>query len=637
MWWLLLLQLATGAREEALPARPLLGPKPLVFWHSDELHFQVPHDWTLHGPVGTVCVSGDDRVGKSTLLSLWIKNLTQNKAFEFPAGHARTSFTQGLWSAVLHSEETQLDFHLNLCDSQGLKQVPELQQWRLFAANVLVPQVLVYMLINVVQVDQLRDLARMAHQFQKLGNNSQQHQRFGRLSPHLMVLVREESDLAEQDGRNLTDHLEQVLNSPGYEEDKALIRQVFRTREAWSLEELPKEARHALREGDFTAESARSWRWSGEAALKQVLLAIQRRTLLLPQGPELWEWYRSVLATVNSEEETSLERLIGHGERLDVMRRRRRWLQDCFGRVLATLAGVAILSAFSSSLGLCLDRAAGLAWVLLSVCYLGASPLLKMPMRGLAERVCDQLYLKGGEELVKAICLEASSQSAAVLVASVLGLLSYPLFTAQLRSLLKRIPLPSQLHRSFVTLFLVLLALLLSMLQEVLSEAATSTPAFLGAFAVVFLATLLDGITLLQKVLHNRSCTTASAVGRGLHFWIAQRDAEVAALEASADWKLHFRRYSECDTLWRYRRLPLWQSWSRVLQALGLLTWSWLIYPHWDVVFMLGAGVPWCLCQCAGAAWKASLARICFLNAAAPIDPVALVDRKDALAICNAC
>eukprot|EP00913_Durusdinium_trenchii_P033774 g31617.t1 len=434
------------------------------------------------------------------------------------------------------------------------------------------------MLINVVQVDQLRDLARMAHQFQKLGNNSQQHQRFGRLSPHLMVLVREESDLAEQDGRNLTDHLEQVLNSPGYEEDKALIRQVFRTREASSSSKT-----HRGRTGGATSPVV-DGRWDrrcAEAALKQVLLAIQRRTLLLPQGPELWEWYRSVLATVNSEEETSLERLIGSAH----------WSwQDCFGRVLATLAGVAILSAFSSSLGLCLDRAAGLAWVLLSVCYLGASPLLKMPMRGLAERVCDQLYLKGGEELVKAICLEASSQSAAVLVASVLGLLSYPLFTAQLRSLLKRIPLPSQLHRSFVTLFLVLLALLLSMLQEVLSEAATSTPAFLGAFAVVFLATLLDGITLLQKVLHNRSCTTASAVGRGLHFWIAQRDAEVAALEAGADWKLHFRRYSECDTLWRYRRLPLWQSWSRVLQALGLLTWSWLIYPHWDVVFMLGAG-----------------------------------------------
>eukprot|EP00438_Fugacium_kawagutii_P003879 Skav215228 [mRNA] locus=scaffold341:285092:285532:- [translate_table: standard] len=27
-------------------------------------------------------------------------------------------------------EDTGLDFHLNLCDSQGLKQVPELQQWR---------------------------------------------------------------------------------------------------------------------------------------------------------------------------------------------------------------------------------------------------------------------------------------------------------------------------------------------------------------------------------------------------------------------------------------------------------------------------------------------------------------------------
>lgn len=577
--------LADVAGAAPRPPRPL-GPQPLVFWRSQELHLEVPSDWTFNGPIGTVCIAGDDRVGKSTLLSLWAKNLS-TEDFEFPAGHTRTSHTKGLWSALLHSEDTKLDFHLNLCDSQGLKQVPELQQWRLFAANVLVPQVLVYMLINVVQTDQLRDLARMAHQFQKLGNNSQQLQRFGRLSPHLIVLVREDSDL---DG-NISDHLEQVLDSPGFEEDKDLIRQVFRTREAMSLDALSKEAQRDLRKGNFAAASARSWRISGEAALKSVLLAIQRRALLLPNGLELWEWYRSVLLTVNSEEDTSLERLIGHGERLDRMRQRRRWLQDSFGHVLTALTGMAILSAFSSSLGVCLDRAVWLAWVLLCVCYLGASPLLKMPMRGLAQRFCDKLYLKGSEDMVNAFCLEASSQTAAVLIASLLGALSYPLFTSQLRVLMSRLPLPSQLHRSFVTLVLVLMAVFLSVLQEVLMEVSTNQPLFLVALAVLCLATLIASLRLLQQMLHNCSCSAASAVGRGLHFWIAQRDAAVAALEASADWKLHYRRHSQSDTLWRYRKLPLWKSWSKVLQACGLLTWTWLIYPQWDTVLILGASL----------------------------------------------
>lgn len=59
----------------------------------------------------------------------------------------------------------------------------------------------------------------------------------------------------------------------------------------------------------------------------------------------------------------------GHGERLKLLRQRRRWLQDGFGRVLALLAGlrgafcacrrrgVALLSAFS--VGKLLDRVAG--------------------------------------------------------------------------------------------------------------------------------------------------------------------------------------------------------------------------------------------------------------------------------------
>ncbi|CAJ1358873.1 unnamed protein product [Effrenium voratum] len=567
-------------------ATSTLGPEPLVAWRHDRLVFEEPSDWRLRGPVGTVCVTGDDRVGKSTLLGLWARNLT-NEEFEFPVGHSRSSHTKGLWSAILPDQATGLDFHLNLCDSQGLKQVAELPQWRLFASNVLVPQVLVYMLINVVQTDQLRDLARMAHQFQKLGRSKLL--RFGGLSPHLVVLVREESDLdgEGQDGRNLTSHLEQVLQSPGYAEDKALIRQVFQTREAWSLEELPLEARRALREGNF-ADSAQRWRASGEAALKQVLSALQRKALVLPQGPELWEWYRSVLETVNSEEELSLERLIGHSERLDLVRQRRRLMQDWYGRGLVILAGLAVLSAFSSSISLCVDIAAWLAWVLLSVCFLGASPLLRTPLSGLAQKLCEQ-FSEGSEVWMKMVCLEVSSQGAAVIIASLLGALSYPLITAQLRCLMGHLPLPAQLSRSFVMLLLLLAALCLSLLQEAAGgTSARSAPQILAA-CVLATAAISATVDIAQQTLHSHRCAAASAIGRGLHFYIAERDQSVAALEASAEWKQHYRRHARDDAIWRYRLASSWQTWSRLLEACGLLTWSWLIYPQWDVILAVGA------------------------------------------------
>ncbi|CAE7213812.1 unnamed protein product, partial [Symbiodinium sp. KB8] len=83
------------------------------------------------------------------------------------------------------------------------------------------------------------------------------------------------------------------------------------------------------------------------------------RQQTMPQsGLALGEWYRSVVATVNSREEGALERLIGHTERLDVARQRQLLLQDGFGRILALLAGLALLSAFAASLGHWLDRLA---------------------------------------------------------------------------------------------------------------------------------------------------------------------------------------------------------------------------------------------------------------------------------------
>lgn len=64
-------------------------------------------------------------------------------------------------------------------------------------------------------------------------------------------------------------------------------------------------------EGHLGAESAGAWHASGQAALSQVLRAIEQRRWQLPSAIELWDWYQDVLLAVNSDEEGSLDRLIG--------------------------------------------------------------------------------------------------------------------------------------------------------------------------------------------------------------------------------------------------------------------------------------------------------------------------------------
>lgn len=585
--------------QGAEPAVRAFGPAPAVAWRNSELSAELPDSFTrLLGAVGSVCVTGDDRVGKSTLLTAWAQNLTARDDFVFPAGQTRESLTKGLWSAILPAEATGLEFHLNLCDSQGLKQVSELEQWRLFAANVLIPQILVYMTINVVQNDQLRDLARMAHQFQLLANSSDAaFARFGRvLSPHLIVVVREESDLdgePNEDGRNLTTHLEKALSSTGFSEDKALIRRIFTSREAWSLEELPLEARRALRTGGARHVAGQRWRRSGEVVLQRTISALRRRQQTMPQsGLALGEWYRSVVATVNSRDEGALERLIGHTERLDVARQRQLLLQDGFGRILALLAGLALLSAFAASLGHWLDRLAWVAWICLAVCFLGASPLLRTPLGGVAQRYCDQVLTKALDSWMRQVCLEASAQTMAGAVASVLGALSYPLLTRQLQWLLALLPLPAQLHRSFVLMLLVLLAACLVVLQEAVSELAFGDQGsllFASGAASLMLAVLFHGTKLMQQVLQNRSFTAAGDRGRALHFYIAERDATVAELEETVEWKLHYRIHSSIDCFWRFRREGTWQRSMQLAQAGGLLIWAWLTFPCWDALFAAGS------------------------------------------------
>lgn len=600
----------------------LLEPAQVVSWgEGGELATRIPSHWLqFRKPVGTVCLTGDDRIGKSTLLTLWARSLTRAEGFGFSIGHKRTSHTQGLWSAVLPAEATGLDYHLNLCDSQGLKQLAEKEQWRLFSANVLIPSVVVYLVINVVQNDQLRDLARMAHQFQQLSTD--ELGAFGRLlSPHLVVVIREESDLdgeQQQDGRDLSWHLEEALSGPAFAEDKKLIRQVFQTREAWSLHELPLEARRALRD-PTTASSllgpedgghkevvpgGEGWRASGQAVLQRVLAILNGKQGEFPQGgPELSEWYKSVVKTVNSLEQRSMGRLIGHTERLAVWQQRRNFLSEWRRPVFLVLLGLALLLMLGGWLGKWLDRAAWCTWIVVCVCYVGTSPLVTVPLNSVVPTSCEGVTAATNNPLLRLACREASTQTAAFLLAMILGVLSYPMLTAQLRWLLGRFPLPSWLRQSCSGFGLAGVIAVLGLIQDeglgiVVGDSAWSfaTPTILA------LAAALAGAELVLKLRHNRNCVRASEKGLGLHFYIAARSEEVQALMRTAEWTNHYRRSTAQDALWRYRRLPVWQSAAMCLQACSLLAWAWLVCPHCDGVLMIGAlanllHILWRLCM----------------------------------------
>ncbi|OLQ10873.1 hypothetical protein AK812_SmicGene5398 [Symbiodinium microadriaticum] len=78
---LLMLPLLGLVAQGAEPAVRAFGPAPAVAWRNSELSAELPDTFTrLLGAVGSVCVTGDDRVGKSTLLTAWAQNLTARDA-----------------------------------------------------------------------------------------------------------------------------------------------------------------------------------------------------------------------------------------------------------------------------------------------------------------------------------------------------------------------------------------------------------------------------------------------------------------------------------------------------------------------------------------------------------------------------
>mmetsp|Transcript_2002 Transcript_2002/g.5704 ORF Transcript_2002/g.5704 Transcript_2002/m.5704 type:complete len:699 (-) Transcript_2002:340-2436(-) len=594
--WLVSLRLSSAENQTSAH---ILGPGQVAAWHGRALVPQPSALWSqLLGPIGTVCVAGDDRIGKSTLLTHWGRALSGDAQFEFSAGHSRDSHTKGLWSAILPSALTGLKFHVNLCDSQGLKQVGEVEQQRLFSANVLLPSVLVFMVYNVIQNDQLRDLAHLAHQFQQL--SAEELGRFGRvLSPHLIVVVREESDLdndESNDGLSLSDHLESALSGDAFAEDKALIRRVFQSRDAWALRELPRESRKAFRaqRGTLTIEESLAegspWQRSGDVVLSHILARLDDQQDEVPQsGLELAEWYRSALEVANSHEDGSITRLIGHSEHLAAGRRRRLALEEWKVPLLLVLVVLALQQCFSGWLGRCLDTVAWIAWIALSVCHVGTSHLVTVPLHGLAPYYCEQLLGKPANVLWKGVCHEASPYSAALLLAVILGAVSYPLLSMQLRWLVGRLPLPRRTRRVLAALAVTGLVAGLGAVNpsNVDSLAEDLSCLFLINSLLTVVFTIAAG-EMCFVACRNWACVLAGHRARSLHWFVVARLPQLQKLESSSEWTYHYARHDQRDAIWRFRRQPQRHAAAVCAQACALLAWGQLIYPHCDPALVLG-------------------------------------------------
>lgn len=589
----LCLLLASAASLEGV-----LGPEPIAVWEGTSLKSQVPIAWAkLRGRIGSVCVSGDDRIGKSTLLTLWGQELMQQKSFQFPAGHTRASHTKGIWSSMLSRESTGLPFHLNLCDSQGLKTVDGIQEARLFSTNVLLPSVVVYMLYNVIQNDQIRDLARMAQQFQEL--TTIERGRFSRvLSPHLLLVVREVSDLDDVDsGRNLSSHFESVLSSPVYQSDKDLIRQVFNSREAWRLDELPREARQALRAGAVGhVPGDEGWRESGREVLDHVLTALSDRESDLPDGgPELMEWHRSVADTVNSHQHGAMGRLVSHGERLASSRWWRRGLDELRDPALGLTLAIAVAVAFTGFVNRWLDRAAFCAWIALCVWCVGTSSLVTTPLSGVAPQYCEWTCGSGSMFILLPLCREVSGQTSSMLLAAALGGLSYPLITGQLRWVLAMANLPPNVCGAGAIASLAVMTLCCNLADSDAVVDSSATNSLMAALTLLCIA-CISGVDLWLRICHNRNCKNSSARGLAAHFY-ATRTEEVRELQNSDEWLQFYGSHHASDAIWRFRCVSLKGPYIDCACACVLLAWAAMIYPHCDLVLV--AGTVGCLARLA--------------------------------------
>jgi len=243
------------------------------------------------------------------------------------------------------------------------------------------------------------------------------------------------------------------------------------------------------------------------------------------------------------------------------------------------------------------------------VCYVGTSPFVTTPLRGIVPQLCEQLADGSNILLVKTMCEQVSTQTAAVLLAALLGVSSYPLLTAQLCWLLHFIPLPFGVNqKSGSTLLLAAAFAALGILSEldISQDYEADTWLSVGIRMVLLTSMIISGVEFASLTRCNYLLSAKSHHGRALHFYVAQRVREVQELQASKEWVAHFRFSPFHEALWRYRSTPAVWYLLVCLQAAALLVWAYLIRPHCDVAVGAGVGINliyWLFRLCRGS-WK---------------------------------
>jgi len=246
------------------------------------------------------------------------------------------------------------------------------------------------------------------------------------------------------------------------------------------------------------------------------------------------------------------------------------------------------------------DRGAWVLWIVTCVCHIGASPLIKMPLGGLMPQVCESLWADGvAGNLIKAVCLEASTESAVMLVSVVIGWVSYPLLVKQLECLCRFLHLPEMLLKPIVLLVLVCFSggVWLSGSSDFAGSmnypigSSSLFPAFVACVAMC-VALVIPAIELVITTHRNHTNDRARSgivlTAELIHPLIAARVEEVAALEMTTDWSAHYRRHSRQDAFWRFRRRSVRHHIALCIQASSLLAWGACIWPYCDEVLFSG-------------------------------------------------
>jgi hypothetical protein len=317
---------------------------------------------------------------------------------------------------------------------------------------------------------------------------------------------------------------------------------------------------------------------------------MEKRSIGLPNGGlELIQWQHTVFEVVNSKVNL-VGRLSAFSDVLGTMTQRRAFLGAWRIYVQLMFAIVALLLAFGGFLGRWLDRVAWGVWLLLCICYIGSSPFVTMSLHSFVPALCVQSSTN--TVMMTYVCQELSAPTAAVLLAAVLGIVTYPLLTTLLSWLLEKMPLPrifGNLNKQLASLLLSVAFAGLGLLENIAVAKSADTPISLGVRIILVVVAVTSGAEFGVATRKNKKLNAAALVGRSLPHTAAERFPHVQTLLHSADWVNFFRKHRERESLWRYRPEVTWLHGSVCLQAGALLVWGHIIRPYFDPVLTVGA------------------------------------------------